>query len=49
MYKFWFERRIIMKDSKVVYVGKWICRKCDRNSKCIECDYYEKLLEQESK
>jgi primosomal protein N' len=36
-----------MKNSKVVYVGKWICKECDRNSKCTECDYYEKLIRQE--
>jgi len=36
-----------MKNSKVVYVEKWICRKCDRNSKCTECEYYGKLLDQD--
>lgn len=36
-----------MKNNKVVYVGSWVCRKCDRNSKCTECSYYEKLLRQE--
>jgi len=36
-------------DRKVIYVAKWICRKCNRNSDCTECQYYEKFLEQSKK
>jgi len=36
-------------DRKVIYVAKWICRKCNRNSDCTKCEYYAEFIIQESK